>query len=59
MIGLTDDQKKAVKAIRSDIWDFYASLKNFKEQPDDEKKANIEAQFGILHMTPKKHVLCP
>ena len=48
LIGLTDKQKEAVKSIRSDIWDLYASLKNFKEQPDDQKKADIEAQFDKI-----------
>ncbi|WP_289023252.1 transposase, partial [uncultured Desulfobacter sp.] len=48
LIGLTDEQKEAVKSIRSDIWDLYASLKNFKEQPDDRKKADIEAQFDKI-----------
>lgn len=48
LIGLTDDQKEAVKSIRSDIWEFYTSLKDFKEQPDDEKKADIEAQFDKI-----------
>lgn len=48
LVGLTDDQKKAVKSIRSDIWDLYASLKDFKEQPDDQKKAAIEAQFDKI-----------
>jgi len=48
LIGLTDEQKEAVKSIRSDIWDLYASLKNFKEHPDDQKKADIEAQFDKI-----------
>jgi len=48
LIGLTDNQKEAVKSIRSDIWDLYTSLKNFKEQPDDQKKADIEAQFDKI-----------
>jgi len=48
LIGLTDEQKEAVKSIRSDIWELYASLKNFKEQPDDRKKADIEAQFDKI-----------
>ena len=48
LIGLTDEQKEAVKSIRSDIWDLYASLKKFKEQPDDRKKADIEAEFDKI-----------
>jgi len=48
LIGLTDKQKEAVKSIRSDIWDLYASLKKFKELPDDQKKADIEAQFDKI-----------
>ena len=48
LIGLTDKQKEAVKSIRSDIWELYDSLKNFKEQPDGRKKAAIEAQFDKI-----------
>ena len=39
LVGLTDDQKQAVDSIRSEIWNFYAALKKFKEQPDDQKKS--------------------
>ena len=56
LVGLTDDQKEAVKSIRSDIWDLYASLKDFKEQPDDQKKADIEAQFDKIFMS--KDMFC-
>lgn len=48
LVGLTDDQKEAVKSIQSDIWDLYASLKNFKEQPNDHEKADIEAKFDKI-----------
>lgn len=48
LIGLNDDQKEAVESVRSDIWDFYASLKDFKEQPNDQKKADIKAQFDQI-----------
>jgi len=48
LIGLTDEQKEAVKSIRSDIWELYASLKSFKEQPDARKKDDIGAKFDKI-----------
>lgn len=48
LIGLTDDHKKDIKSIRSSIWDLYASLKKFKNQPDEHKKAAIKAQFDEI-----------
>ncbi len=48
LIGLTDDQKQAVKSIQSELWDLYASLKKFKENPEQQKKAGIEARFDEI-----------
>lgn len=48
LIGLTDEQKQAVKSIQSELWDLYASLKEFKENPEQQKKAGIEARFDEI-----------
>jgi len=48
LIGLTDEQKQAVASVRSEIWDLYASLKEFKENPDEQKKADIKARFDEI-----------
>jgi len=48
LIGLTDEQKQATDSIRSELWDLYASLKKFKENPDEQKKADIEAKFDEI-----------
>lgn len=48
LIGLTDEQKQAVKSIQSELWDLYASLKKFKENPEQQKKAGIEARFDKI-----------
>ena len=48
LIGLTDEQKEAVDSVRSGIWDLYTSLKEFKENPNEQKKAQIETKFDEI-----------
>jgi hypothetical protein len=48
LIGLTDEQKQAVDSIRSEIWDLYASLKEFKGHPDEQKKVDIKVKFDEI-----------
>ena len=48
LIGLTEEQKQAVQDIRAEIWELYASLKEFKAQPGNEKKASIKAKFDEI-----------
>lgn len=48
LVGFSDEQKEAVKTTRSKIWDLYDSLKDFKEHPDDQKRAAIEVRFDEI-----------
>ena len=48
LIGLTEEQKQAVQDIRAEIWELYASLKEFKAQPGNEKKTVIKAKFDEI-----------
>ena len=48
LIGLTEEQKQAVQDIRAEIWELYASLKEFKAQPSNEKKTSIQAKFDKI-----------
>jgi len=48
LVGLTDEQKQAVDDIQSEIRGLYESLKAFKDQPDEQKKADIKAKFDEI-----------
>jgi hypothetical protein len=48
LVGLTDEQKEAVDEVRGELWDLYASLKEFKKEPCDRKKAEIKAKFDEI-----------
>jgi len=48
LVGFSDEQKLAIESTRSKIWDLYDSLKDFKEHPDVQKRAGIEAVFDEI-----------
>ena len=51
LVGFNAAQRKALKWVRTEIWEIYAALKAYKIAPDDEKKAQIEARFDALCTT--------
>ena len=51
LVGYTDAQRKALEEIRTQIWDFYAELKAYKEAPCEEKKTELEARFDEIFGT--------
>jgi hypothetical protein len=51
LVGFTDAQREALEQIRARIWDFYAELKAYKEEPREEKRAELEARFDEIFGT--------
>jgi hypothetical protein len=51
LVGFNDAQRKALEEIRTRIWDFYAELKAYKEEPCEEKRAELEARFDEIFAT--------
>ena len=51
LVGIDDAQRKALDAVRTEIWEIYAELKAYKLAPDEAKKAQIEARFDKLCTT--------
>jgi hypothetical protein len=51
LVGFNDGQREALAGVRTAIWDLYAELKSYKADPDDKKKAGLEARFDELCTT--------
>lgn len=51
LVGFNDGQREALAGVRTAIWDLYAELKSYKADPDDKKKAELEARFDKLCTT--------
>ncbi len=50
LVGFNKDQRLALEEKRSDIWKFYADLKEYKLSPNEEKKKLIEDRFDEIFM---------
>jgi len=48
LVAFTDEQREALDAVRTRIWEFYAALKAYKTAPREEKKAVLDARFDDL-----------
>lgn len=48
LIGFNDENILALDNTRSQIWDLYAELKEYKKLPDGQKKARIESRFDEI-----------
>jgi len=51
LVGFTDAHRDALESIRSRIWDFYADLKGYKDNPTPERKNELETRFDELFTT--------
>ena len=51
LVGFNDDQRAALKEIRSRIWDYYQELKAYKEAPSVETQAVLEKRFDEIFTT--------
>ena len=51
LIGFHEEHRKALEDIRTQIWDFYADLKRYKQSPGQRKKKKLEAGFDTIFTT--------
>ncbi len=49
--GFSDEQRQALAQVRSQIWDFYAELKAYKQEPSKQRKAELEERFEEIFTT--------
>ncbi|MCP4336406.1 MAG: transposase, partial [Mycoplasma sp.] len=48
LVGFTEEHREALENKRSEIWDFYADLKGYKNSPDEKKKEELERRFDKI-----------
>lgn len=48
LVGFNDEQRAALEQTRSEIWDFYKMLKEYKKVPSETKKTKIEKRFDEI-----------
>jgi len=48
LVGFSEEQRQALEQKRSEIWDYYAKLKEYKTLPDEQKKAELQARFDEI-----------
>ena len=51
LIPLNETHRGELESVRRQIWAFYAALKEYKRQPGEEKKAELEARFDEIFTT--------
>jgi len=51
LVGSNDAQREALAKIRTQIWEFYAELKSYKQSPGPEKKAELQERFDQIFTT--------
>jgi len=52
LVGVSDAQRTALEAVRTEVWAIYRELKAYKDAPNDAKKAEIKGRFDKLCTTP-------
>ena len=45
LVPLNEAHREDIKKVRGEIWDLYRDLKRYKEQPESNKKAELEREF--------------
>lgn len=51
LVGFNDPQRAALEKVRTQIWDFYRELKDYRENPSSEQKAALSAHFDKIFTT--------
>ena len=51
LVGYNDAQRDSLAKIRTQIWEFYAELKAYKQAPDPEKKTELQERFDLIFTT--------
>ncbi|HIG42711.1 MAG TPA: hypothetical protein EYQ14_19520 [Gammaproteobacteria bacterium] len=49
MLPLNETHRQEIKLIRSQIWDFYAELKRYKNKPDQTQRATLRQRFDEIY----------
>ena len=49
MLPLNETHRQEIKLIRSQIWDFYAQLKQYKDQPDKTRRKILRQRFDEIY----------
>ena len=49
--GCSEEESKAIEAIRDRIWQFYRDLKAYKEMPEEATKVALEKRFDEIFAT--------
>jgi hypothetical protein len=48
LVGFNEDQRQALEAKRTEVWDFYRDLKAYKVAPSDDDKRALETRFDEI-----------
>ena len=48
LVGVNDEQRTALEAKRSEVWDFYDELKSYKRVPTNERAAELRKRFDTI-----------
>lgn len=48
LVGFNDDQRLVLEEKRSQIWNFYAELKEYKALPNEQKKVKLQSRFDEI-----------
>lgn len=48
IVPFSDKQRSALESVRNNIWEFYAGLKLYRENPEPEKKKELENRFDDI-----------
>ncbi|MCK4548487.1 MAG: transposase [Candidatus Eisenbacteria sp.] len=51
LVGFNDEQRKALEATRTQIWDFYQELKAYRKSPSPSRSAVLGARFDEIFTT--------
>ena len=51
LVGYDDSQRESLAQIRTQIWEFYAALKAYKQTPAPERKTELQERFDRIFTT--------
>jgi hypothetical protein len=51
LIPLNETHRQELESVRGQIWDLYADLKHYQNQPSEAKKAELDARFDEIFTT--------
>ena len=50
MVGFSEEQRKQLTEIRKQVWDYYAELKDYKENPDAVRATELKQKFDDIFL---------